>query len=453
MEGGSVVGNNVAKRAAWRKRDRIETPEEHAAILHPAEKGHQGLVTVARREDGRWRETRLNLGDLPWAVRELAGAPEIYISQNRFKGARKIAHLWQLDALWVDLDFHKVAAWADKPPESIWELCKNVLEDESIPRPTLTVATGRGLALVWVHHPIPRPALPRWNACQHRLYEAFKPLGADRGAVDAARVLRIVGTQHAKSGQLVRALTPTGDAWDFDALADEILPLTRGELSDFRVQRALRRANEPRQAKNPPQTMFTTATLWEARLSDLQRLLELRWWGSLPAGHRDHWLFLAVNAMSWLASPDVLMREGWALAKQVGGWDEREASARLQAVFKRARQAAQGQTIEWNGQKIDPRYAFRTETILEWLDITAEEQLEMRALIGPDEKRRRNREAHQLARRARGMQPRNQYLAEAAQRRTEALKRRAQGESLRQIGQAMGVSAEAVRRMLAHGDS
>ncbi|MDA8206274.1 MAG: hypothetical protein M0Z36_09395 [Thermaerobacter sp.] len=63
--------------------------------------------------------------------------------------------------------------------------------------------------------PIPRPALPRWNTCQRRLHDAFKPLGADRGALDAAWVLWIVGTQHAKSGQLVRALTPTGDAWDF----------------------------------------------------------------------------------------------------------------------------------------------------------------------------------------------------------------------------------------------
>lgn len=442
------MGTNLTDGAAWRKYELIQKPEEHVAILHPYADGVHGLVTVARRDQGRWLETRLKVPELPWAVRELAGAPEIYLSQNRFKGSRKIAHLWQLDALWVDLDFHKVAQWADKPPESMWELCKDVLEAEGIPRPTLTVATGRGLALVWTHQPIPRPALPRWNACQQRLYRAFKPLGADRGALDAARVLRIVGTQHAKSGQLVRALTPTGDSWDFDALADELLPLTRGELSDLRVQRALRRVNQSQERNTRTRTMFTTATLWEARLSDLQRLLELRWWGALPPGHRDAWLFLAVNAMSWLAPPEVLMREAWALAKQAGGWDEREASTRLQAVFKRARSAAQGHTIEWHGKMMDPRYAFRTETILEWLDITDDEQREMRTLIGSDEKRRRRQDA----RRAQGMMPRDQYLREAAERRTEARKRRAQGESLRKIGQALGVSAEAVRRMLSHPD-
>ena len=444
------MGTNVADGATRRKRDRIERPEEHAALLHPYADGVHGLVTVARRDQGRWLETRLKVPELPWAVRELAGAPEVYLSQNRFKGPRKIAYLWQLDALWVDLDFHKVPQWADKPPESMWEWCKDVLEAEGIPRPTLTVATGRGLALIWTHQPIPRPALPRWNACQQRLYRAFKPLGADRGALDAARVLRIVGTRHARSGQLVRALTPTGDAWDFDALADELLPLTRGALSDLRVQRALRRANQPQERDKHPQTMFTTATLWEARLSDLQRLLDLRWWGELPPGHRDHWLFLAVNAMAWLAPPDVLMREAWALAKQVGGWDQREASARLQAIFKRARQAAQGHTISWQGQSIDPRYAFRTDTILEWLDITPDEQREMRTLIGPEEKRSRHRIAERQRKQDTGQvqQDRRSYLQKATERRREALERRSRGESLRQIADALNVSIGAVQYML-----
>lgn len=420
------MNTSLSERATRRKQDRVETPEDHATLLHPYADGCHGLVTIARRTEGHWRETRLKIPELPWAVRELAGAPEVYLSQNRFRGPRKIAHLWQLDALWVDLDFHKVPAWRDKPPESMWELCKDVLEDEGLPRPTLTVATGRGLALVWTHNPIPRPALPRWNACQQRLYAAFKSLGADRGALDAARVLRIVGTQHAKSGQLVRALTPTGDVWEFDALADEILPLTRGELSDLRVQRALRRAQKPAVPPRASRQVFTQATLWEARLSDLQRLLELRWWGELPPGHRDRWLFLATAAMAWLAPPEVLTREAWALAKQAGGWDEREAAARLQAVVKRARMAAQGQTIEWQGRPVDPRYAFRTQTILEWLEITPDEQREMRTLIGGEEKRHRHRIAERQRKHVMGQvqQDRSSYLAthrDNAERPWEAL--------------------------------
>ncbi len=99
------MSTRLADGATRRKRERIEKPEEHAAILHPYADGVQGLVTVARRDQRGWHETRLKVPELPWAVRELAGAPEVYLSQNRFKGPRKIAHLWQLDALWVDLGF------------------------------------------------------------------------------------------------------------------------------------------------------------------------------------------------------------------------------------------------------------------------------------------------------------------------------------------------------------
>ncbi|WP_053961247.1 hypothetical protein [Sulfobacillus thermosulfidooxidans] len=440
----------LPEHAAWRKGAYIETPDVHATLLHPSADGYHGLVTLAQRIHGQWHETILKPLDLPWALREIAGTPDAYLTQNRFKGARRIAHLWQLGALWTDLDYHKMSQWQGKSPEEIWELAKDVLEEIHLPRPTLVIATGRGLALVWIHTPIPRPALPRWNACQRQIYAGFKTLGADRAALDAARVLRLIGTENAKNGQLVRALTPTGDVWNFEALADVILPLHRGELSDLRVQRALRHAERPRKDDNWASQRFSIASLWEARLSDLQTLLEQRWWGVLPPGQRDLWLFLAVNAMSWLTPPEVLMREAWALAKQVGGWDEREAAARLQAIFKRSRMAAQGQALEWNGKAVDPRYAFKTQTILEWLKITPEEQRHMRVLIGPEEKRRRHREAESQRKRQSGevKQTRADYEAQARARRVQATQLRNAGKSYRAIAAALGCSVGEAYRLL-----
>ncbi len=49
------------------------------------------------------------------------------------------------------------------------------------------------------------------------------------------------------------------------------------------------------------------------------------------------------------------------------------------------------------------------------------------------------------------MKPRAQYLSEAAERRLEAVQRRTQGESLRQIAQALNVSVGAVQYMLKQG--
>jgi hypothetical protein len=414
-------------------------------VLHPA--GSIGLVTVARRINGRWREQRFPAEALPDVVALCARTPDAYLSQNRFRGPRQIVHLLALDALYVDLDYQYVDDYAQWRPEGILDLVYETLADSRIPAPSYAVATGRGLALVWLHEPVPRGALPRWRACQRKLYQVLTPLGADRAALDPARVLRVVGSENPKAERVVRALTPVGHIWTFDGLADEILPITRATLHDLRIQRALRAAETASERKTRPPQGFTAATLWEARLSDLQRLRELRTWGQLPPGHRDSWLFLAGVAMSWLAEPFLLRRELLSLARQVGGWDDREAVSRMQAIFKRARMAREGQTIEWQGVPIDPRYHFRTETILEWLTITEEEQRQLTTLIGENEAKHRDRQRH------RKHTDRATYLAQAEQRRLEALQRRAQGQSLRQIARALDVTEGAVRYMLRSRDS
>ncbi len=100
--------------------------------------------------------------------------------------------------------------------------------------------------------------------------------------------------------------------------------------------------------------------------------------------------------------------------------------------------------------RVDPRYAFRTETILEWLDITPEEQRHMRVLIGPEEKCRRHRAAEQQRKReAREVyQDRASYLAKAAQRRQEAQVLHAQGKSYRAMAAALGCSVGEAHRLL-----
>lgn len=55
----------------------------------------------------------------------------------------------------------------------------------------------------------------------------------------------MVGTRHRRAGTTVEALTTARDVEPFDELADRILPFTRAELHDMRVQKALRRSQKP----------------------------------------------------------------------------------------------------------------------------------------------------------------------------------------------------------------
>lgn len=429
----------------------VLTPDEHAQWLH--ETGW-GRVTIAHRVGRHWYETSVAIPEVPAAVRQLAGQADVYMTQNRFRGPRQIATLAELDTLFVDLDYHRVATWAEQAPGRVLDAALLTLEGLGLPLPTWAMATGRGLALLWQHGSVPRMALPRWNACQRLLYEGLRPFGADPRALDAARVLRVVGTTNSKTGTFVEAVMPVHPGWGFDPLAAAILPMARGALQDLRFQRGLRRAEKPAERTFLLPEGFNQATLWEARLTDLQTLLQLRWWGQLPPGERDTWLFLAAVAMSWLAPPIVLQRELVALAKAVGGWAERETRSRLQSVLRRATAAANGQTIEWKGRPVDPRYTFKTATILEWLQITADEQQQLRTLVGPEIMRVRHREAERDRKHRAGevQQDRASYLAQWDERWAQAWQMREEmALPVAEVARQLGISSRQVRRYLKKG--
>jgi hypothetical protein len=164
-----------------------------------------------------------------------------------------------------------------------------------------------------------------------------------------------------------------------------------------------------------PSRYFTAASLWELRLTELQRLREHRWLGSLPSGQRDLWLLLAAVAISYLVPAQMVRREVYALADQVtgGAWSKRETAARMGAVIARAERAAYGDKVEYGGRLIDPRYRFTTETIVDLLGIT---EAEMRAcrfrhLVSPEIRREQRREVEAQRRRTAGVRSRAEYEA------------------------------------------
>lgn len=429
---------------------KIETPDQHAKALHP---GGIGKVTIARKEPyKRWVQNSYSLNHLPEIVRLLKGQPDVFISQNRFFGSRLIARLAQLDALFADLDYYRIPSLRNHTPEQIHGLAREYLEDANMPQPNLAIATGRGVALLWLHLPVPRQALPRWMVCQKHLYNTLKPLGADCKALDAARVLRLIGTTNDTAKVLVRALNNVTTAYhDFETLAEDILPHPRAEIKSLSIERSLKKQLR----LNRPPKQFTAATLWEGRLAELQALRKHRHdQGKLPAGQRSNWLFIAGVAMSWLAPPTAMQRELYGLAREVAGWDDRESKTRMQAALKRAWQAARGETVTWNGQQLDARYHFKDSTICEWLDITSEEMevLGFKHLVSDNTKaerhRQRSKEYMRQKRRKSGIQTRDAYEHQAEERRARALELREQGMTKQQVAAEMGITVEAARNLL-----
>ncbi|WP_171900314.1 hypothetical protein [Rhizobium sp. N541] len=248
---------------------------------------------------------------------------------------------------------------------------------------------------------------------QKALAEVLTEFGADKRALDAARVFRLSGSTNSRAewdrrqvGMVWCQGTPEAPSrHQFGTLADEVLPFTQAELVSLRAARATRKA-EGLDSHVKPAQRLTQTSWWSTAFEDLQRLRKHRSpeGGALPPGQRDVWIFLAANALSWTDVPDVMGREITILAKQATNWTDAETSARLSAVIKRAKQAAAGLKMGFGARETDARYKFKASTIVEWLGIEPAEQRAagLRALVDEDRRKELNTERTRESRHRRG---------------------------------------------------
>ena len=433
----------------------IELPSDHVRVLH--REARTGAVAVVHRPGGRWIERAISLRNLPRYVDSLPAGLDCYGSQGRFAGRRKVASLITIDSIWLDLDYHKTVRYAQSEPETVlWSLLGRC-ETEDLPAPSYVFATGRGLCAVWLHDVLPRAALGRWQAVQAGLHERFSGFGVDGCARDAARVLRLVGTTNTKVDRPVRCLFPSvgePERYSFEELAAALLPYADPRDADreraLPAQRPLSglrlAASEGRSTSSGPWL------LWGRRLDDLQELRRIRWFGPLPPGHRDPWMFLTSVALSWMVPSHVVKREILAFGSEAlgGAWTRQALLRDMGAVVRRAEAAARGEFVEWppgSGERQDPRYRSRDQTIIDVLDITDEE---LAALPASGQLGRAGLAVRQAERGKRG------GVASGESRRSRAAERdaeiegirREEGLSQRAIAARVGVSRDLVRWVL-----
>ena len=432
----------------------LQLPAEHVSVLHGrATAGHVSIATL----DPGWSERAIPVEDLPKYLESLPLGVNTYLSQARFRGWRRTQLLSSLNALWVDLDYYKAGhRWSDA--QALCALLRACEEGEpALPAPSYVIASGRGLAAVWLVEVLPRQALPRWQALELALFDRLDGLGVDRSARDVTRVLRLAGTMHTKAARLVRCLYPdvgTPKRYRFDELCQALLPYSRPEVSrskrEHKGRQPARRVRTRPSAARLVRLAGAEAKLWADRLADLDRLLELRWFGELPPGHRDFWMLVSACALSWMIPSSAVRREIRMLGiRAIGGdWGQREVDARMGTVLRRAEAAGRGEVIVWKGIEVDPRYRYRTATIIDLLDIALDEQREMRTLIGPHERARRYQE-HQADRNALGGRARGVQRREATRERdARIIELQVAGWSNRAIARELGIYENSVRHVL-----
>ncbi len=437
-------------------------PFEHVRTLHP-DNGRDGgrryghVVFGQRVHDGKrnWRQQAADVSEAPHIAKETierGDAADFYVSMQAFHGRRRIENLASIGCAFSDIDYRNKTQWAARSPHVVLTAILAALDEVKIPAPSFVIDSGRGLCLVWLHELLPPGALGRWNLVQDRIADVLTGFGADRNAKDAARVFRVTGSIHSKAEwhrRQVRLFWIQGSPgepfrYEFNTLADQVLPYTREEIVSLRAERAKRRASGSGKVGKPAGRL-DRASYGEAVLEDMERLRSHRYKdGAVPDGRRDVWLFCASMALAWSCHPQALENEIVRIAAGAAGLTVREAKNQMGSVIRRARDAAAGKTISFAGKEVDPRYRMKAATIVRWLEITAKEQRDagLRLLLDRDIRQDRKARCERERRQRNGATSRRDIQAERLRIGRSALYRMAkEGMTRDELAAELGVSA------------
>jgi hypothetical protein len=442
-----------------------------------------GYVAVCTQKGtAPWSQKSIPMAKLPWYLEQLDLGQNVWIAQQEFnKSNRRVINLERLGLMYVDLDMHKMPGYRGFTPDQQVGALLLACEDESIPAPSLAVHSGGGLQVKWLlTKPVPSQALPRWRAIQSVLLHRLRPLGADPNALDASRVLRLVGSVNTARRNAPVHLVYVNEcpamggerradglvSYDFELLARELLHVDRHELEqrrdvlarDIVLRDCMRAANESMWTPSAPAVAIpragsrtdtypnlrrlpSTQLGWD-RLTDLRHIVVLRGMeGGVPSGQRDTFMFLGACFLAQSNAAWRLQDEVQELAREfVPNWSEQDIARCIVSVKARTESALKGETLEFNGQPVDPRYRFKNQTLIDLLNITPAEERELRTIISDAEKRRRDAARADARRRAACVPTMADVELARAMLRASAQDLRRQGKSYPEISRALGIS-------------
>lgn len=414
---------------------------QHHILFHHDPQTTDGYITIAKKNSrtGRFEQFYYRPNELATHLTHVMGE-DVFFSQNTFyRQARRIETIRQLRSLYVDLDFYIF----NYDPKWILGKLEYEFYRQTIPEPNLIIFSGQGVVLIWMIEPVPYMALPLWQAVQNYLITQLKPLGGDPKAADAARVFRLAGSTSSKNGNEVYAEYRHDYRYTLREIQSEYLP----ELTPKKVKKAGR--------KKKVVHLFNIYSLHNARLRDLAKLVELRQ-GDV-VGHREIILFLyRYWTCCFTGDPTEALQQTLEFNKTF--YDPLPQREAVKATVSAQKAWAAGSNKEANERAKamgypGAGYRISNAKLIEWLDITPEEQKHLRTIIGPKEKRRRDLQEKENKRREEGIRPMAEYNQErhaAKMDKVSVLRKHIEAHpdlSNRKRAEALGWSEPTIRRL------
>jgi hypothetical protein len=369
--------------------------------------GADGFITIAKKENGVYKQYHYTEEEASRKLSKEIGE-DVYFSQQTFyKPKRIVSNVRELRALYVDLDFYLL----NLSLAYVLMILEQELFRSKIPEPNYIIFSGRGIVLIWRIEPVPYKALPLWQVVQNYLYDQVKEYGADRKALDAARVFRIAGSINSKNGQPVEVQYRHNYIYQLRDIQREFLP----ELD----------VAQPKKKGRPKKIvqLHNIFRLHITRLGDLRKLVELRRYD--VKGYRETMCFLyRYWSCCVLNDPDEALQEMLDFnASLVEPLPEREVIRATKSAEKawEARTDKKANEIARELGYPGAGYNLKNAKIIQWLDITPEEQQQLDTIIDSREKQRRNTIYNREKRREAGAMTRQEYLQQEKEKTEDKL--------------------------------
>lgn len=402
---------------------------------------------------------------------------DTWISQASFmRGSRRLVNFKAVSLFFLDLDTYKNEYLQRLGPQDQVTHLLCFCHAEGLVLPSTVVFSGRGLQVKWLlEQEVEGYQLLRWRACQFALATKLKTMMADFGALDPSRVLRLVGTTHSKSGEMVRVLygdPSTPVRYDFGELSEQLL--SRSVIEGFeqreevpkkpaKARRSSTKGKEPKPRTEKlskvstelsdglPHHAYTRDTLIaNARFWDLRKLIELR--SPIEEGQRMSFLFWTLNFFCFIrivTEREDLMAEAHELVQVIDPtWDFGEEH--LSTLLSKSKDYCDGKVIFHDGKPYPALYTPTNDYLVDLFRITVEEQLQLTSIRSSEVAHQFRLRSYEKINRKRRPVVRQDYLASVANEelRAKVLALRSEGVSKKAIGKQLGVSSKHVRRIL-----
>ena len=398
---------------------------EEARAYHDISRA--GFFSILVDVNGNKHQTSHRLNDMPMVLGLIDPTRDTWISQAEFfQPNRRVVNLARIGLLFADLDTYCTDWAAGRSPEQLADSVLYFCHQEGIPTPSILVFSGRGIQAKWLlEGAVPRPALPRWNACQRYLVDRLKVAGADVGAKDASRVLRLIDTVNTKSGEVCRVVHVESGTdgqpvrYNFEYLAEVLLPVARWDIEKQKQQRDEREKRKQLKliggGKSDNLRGFSGRQLAWHRLEDLRTLMTLR--GGVAEGDRMRHLHWQLNflLLSGATNSRLMYQEAATLARAIdGAWGHN--SKELMTLYSKAKQFEAGEKVSFGDKEYPALYTPRNDTLINLFEITDEEQRELKTIISKGMALERDKNRKQAARRAAGAVDRETYERQSLSR-------------------------------------